>query len=503
MAEQKPFLTVTDITKNFAGVQALKGVSVTVNQGEALCLCGENGSGKSTLIKIIAGVYEPTSGTVAINGQTYKNLRPIDSIQAGVQVIYQDFSLFPNLTVAENIALNQQLSQQRKFVNWGQINRVAREAMQQIEVELPLNRRVEQLSVAEKQLTAIARALLQDARLIIMDEPTTALTEHEVAALFRVIAKLQAQGIAILFVSHKLNEVLQIAERVIVLRNGEKVLDDTADGLNQAQIAYHMTGLEFEDTRYDFKPKAEAKPLLRVNNLNAAGRLKDISFELMPGEILGITGLLGSGRTELALALFGLVPAESGDIQIDGESVKIRSIQDAIANRIGYVPEDRLTEGLFLERAIGDNIVVRKITDLLNALGIISRNDKQDQVSKWVDDLSIKTDDPGLPVSSLSGGNQQRVVIAKWLAADPRILILNGPTVGVDVGSKSELHDIIKSLARDGMGILIMSDDIPELMQTCNRILLMRSGKIVQTYQASDIDEDQLSAALRSVAQTA
>jgi simple sugar transport system ATP-binding protein len=503
MAEQTSFLTVTNITKKFAGVQALKDVSLTINQGEILCLCGENGSGKSTMIKTIAGVYQPTSGTVSVDGRTYKPLRPIDAIQAGIQVIYQDFSLFPNLTVAENIALNQQLAQRRKFVNWGRTYHVAREAMQQVEVDLPLNRRVEQLSVAEKQLTAIARALLQDARLIIMDEPTTALTEREVAALFRVISKLQDRGISILFVSHKLNEVLEIAERVIVFRNGEKVLDSPAEGLTQAQIAYHMTGLKFENARYEFDPTMRGQPLLRVNHLNGDGRFKDISFDLMPGEILGITGLLGSGRTELALALFGLVPAGSGTLEIDGQPVKIRSIQDAIKNRIGYVPEDRLTEGLFLERAIGDNIIVRKITDLLNALGVISRSGKREQVDRWISDLHIKTDDPALPVSSLSGGNQQRVVIAKWLAADPRILILNGPTVGVDVGSKSELHDIIKSLAREGMGILIMSDDIPELMQTCNRILLMRDGQIVQTYQTSDIDEDQLSAALRSVAQTA
>ncbi|MEM6282813.1 MAG: sugar ABC transporter ATP-binding protein, partial [Chloroflexota bacterium] len=467
------------------------------------CLCGENGSGKSTLIKAVAGVHTPSSGTITIAGETHKSLRPIDAIQAGVQVIYQDFSLFPNLSVAENIALNQQLSNQNRFVNWGETRRVARQAMQQIDVDLPLNRRVEQLSVAEKQLTAISRALLQDARLIIMDEPTTALTEKEVVALFEVIASLQERGIAILFVSHKLNEVLEIAERVIVLRNGEKVLDTPADDLTQAQIAYHMTGLEIEQSSYHYTAPDVAHPLLKVSNLKATGRFQNISFELLPGEIVGITGLLGSGRTELALALFGLAPANSGDIEIDGQSVKINSIQDAIRNRIGYVPEDRLTEGLFLERAIGDNIVVRKVVDLLNALGIISRSDRKEQVNKWVDDLRIKTDDPNLPVQSLSGGNQQRVVIARWLASDPRILILNGPTVGVDIGSKAELHEIIRSLAREGMGILIISDDIPELMQTCNRILLMRDGQIAEHYQTDQIDEELLSAALRSVAHTA
>ncbi|MEL6272520.1 MAG: sugar ABC transporter ATP-binding protein, partial [Chloroflexota bacterium] len=339
MADQQPFLTVTDISKNFAGVQALKGVSMNINAGEILCLCGENGSGKSTLIKTISGVHDPTSGSIEIAGRTYDRIRPIEAIQAGVQVIYQDFSLFPNLTVAENIALNQQLSQQKRFVNWGHTRQVAQQAMKLVEIDIPLNLRVEQLPVAQKQLTAISRALLQAARLIIMDEPTTALTEKEVTALFEVIARLQERGIAILFVSHKLNEVLQIAERVIVLRNGEKVLDTPAEGLNQAQIAYHMTGLEFKDERYDYKPGSEATPRLSVSDLSSRGRFSDVTFELMPGEILGITGLLGSGRTELALALFGLAPAESGTIEIDGQPVQINSIQDAIRNRIGPLQE--------------------------------------------------------------------------------------------------------------------------------------------------------------------
>lgn len=503
MAAKKPFLVASNISKSFSGVQALDDVSITINTGEVVCLCGENGSGKSTFIKTIAGVHPPTAGEILINDHRYERLRPIDAIQEGIQVIYQDFSLFPNLSVAENIAMSKFLSEGRRLVNWRETQRLAREALALTEVDLPLNRKVEDLSVAGKQLTAISRAILQDARLIIMDEPTTALTEKEVVALFKVIDRLTERGIATLFVSHKLNEVLEIAKRVIVLRNGTKVLDTAAADLDENKIAYYMTGIEVTEQPYTAHVPEGSQPLLEVENLSAAGRFEGISFQLLPGEILGITGLLGSGRTSLALALFGLEPADSGTIRINGQAVHIRSIQDAIRHRIGYVPEDRLTEGLFLEQSIANNIVVRKIRELLNQLGIIKLPQREEQVSRWVADLRIKTNDPTLPVRSLSGGNQQRVVIAKWLAAEPRLLILNGPTVGVDVGSKSELHEIVKDLAREGIGILVISDDIPELMQVCNRVLLMRAGQLVEQYETQAIDQATLSDALRAATQTA
>lgn len=502
MTNPKPFLDVANVSKSFAGVQALHDVSMTIYPGKITCLVGENGSGKSTLIKTIAGVHQPTSGTITIDGEQYPRLRPIDAIRAGIQVIYQDFSLFPNLTVAENLAINAQLDAGRRFVNWGTIHQTAREALARTEVDIPLNVLVETLSVAEKQLIAISRAMLQNAQLIIMDEPTTALTEKEVSTLFEVIEPLQAQGISILFVSHKLNEVLAIADKIVVLRNGEKVLDTDVGDMDQSQIAYHMTGQEFDPQPYTFTPAADASPLLSVQNLARTGKFDDVSFDLYAGEILGITGLLGSGRTDLALALFGVQPASSGTLMIDGQAAEINSIQDAIDQQIGYVPEDRLTEGLFLERSIGNNIVVRTVQELLNAIGLIDGQEKQSQIQRWVSDLSIKTNDPQLPANSLSGGNQQRVVIAKWLASNPRILILNGPTVGVDIGSKTELHDIIKDLAQDGMGLIVISDDIPELMQTCNRILLMRDGQVVNEYQTSELTESKLSALLSEAAET-
>lgn len=490
------FLTVSNISKSFAGVQALEDVSLTVERGKIYCLVGENGSGKSTLIKVIAGVYSPDEGDIVISGTHYKNLHPIDSIHQGVQVIYQDFSLFPNLTVAENLALNDQLARNKRLVSWREVRQIAAEGLKKINVNLDLDARVEQIPVADKQLIAISRALLQNAQLIVMDEPTTALTEREIQSLYRVIRNLKQEGISILFVSHKLNEVLEIADHIFVLRNGRKVADGPAGEFNHGNLVYYMTGRHIDESFYSYQPPADQASLLKVENLSLAGSFADISFDIHAGEIVGITGLLGSGRTGLALALFGLSPADSGQIYVKGKAVKINSVQDAIRYGIGYVPEDRLTEGLFLEQSIGRNVVVRTIDDMLNKAGLINSDQMESQVRRWVNNLSIKTPSPTLPVKTLSGGNQQRVVLAKWLASQPQVLILNGPTVGVDIGSKSELHDTMKNLAGQGMGLLVISDDIPELLQTCNRILLMRKGRIVAEYDRRQITEEKLAARL-------
>ncbi|HHW13501.1 MAG TPA: sugar ABC transporter ATP-binding protein [Firmicutes bacterium] len=487
------FLAVKDIRKSFAGVQALRGVSLAIDRGEIRCLVGENGCGKSTLIKVMAGVYVPDEGEIAINGKAHKRLTPMGAIREGIQVIYQDFSLFPNLTAAENIALNYQLSQGRRWVSWREIRRIAEEALAQIDVRIDLSANVEDLSVADKQLIAIARALLQNARLIIMDEPTTALTQREVRSLFRVVKNLQQKGISILFVSHKLNEVLEIADKVTVMRNGKVVADGDASEFDWAKLVYFMTGREIKESPYTPPPRAEkTQSLLRVEGLGQKGSFADISFELYPGEILGITGLLGSGRTELAMALFGLRPADRGQVYIDGKPVRLRSVQEAIRNRIGYVPEDRLTEGLFLPQPIAKNIVASTVEKFLNRWKLLDGRKAGAEVDAWVKNLSIVTPSPLLPVQSLSGGNQQRVVLAKWLATAPRILILNGPTVGVDIGSKADIHATLRRLAQQGMGILIISDDIPELLQNCNRILLMRRGRIVEEFRPDQVSENEL-----------
>ncbi|MCB0191508.1 MAG: sugar ABC transporter ATP-binding protein [Anaerolineae bacterium] len=491
------FLRLTGISKSFAGVQALRDVDLTIERGRVHCLVGENGSGKSTLIKIIAGVYQRDTGEYVIDGKNLARLQPIDAIREGVQVIYQDFSLFPNLTVAENIALNEEVAEGRRWVNWQQVRNVAADALAQIEVNIPLDVTVGEVSVANKQLIAVAKAMRQNARLIIMDEPTTALTEREIRALFSVLRKLQERdGVAFLFVSHKLDEVLSISEKIIVIRNGKTVSEGERDEYDRARLVYDMTGHSITEKSYDFEPDLSQPPLLKVENLNAEPMLNDINFELRAGEIVGVTGLLGSGRTELALALYGMQPIKSGRITIDQKPVDLRSNRDAIAHGIGYVPEDRLSEGLFLEQSIAKNVVVRTIESLRGSLGLTDPAKISGQVSQWVDALRIKTADPALPVNTLSGGNQQRVVLAKWLASNPKVMILNGPTVGVDVGSKEELHNLMKKLAGEGMGLLVISDDIPELLGTCNRILLMRNGTIVEEINTKETNENKISSKL-------
>jgi simple sugar transport system ATP-binding protein len=489
-------LRLSGIYKSFAGVRALQDVDLTVETGKIHCLVGENGCGKSTLIKIIAGVYARDAGTIVINGKEHEHLRPIDAIREGIQVIYQDFSLFPNLTVAENIALNEQLAEGQRLVNWRKVRNVAKDALAQIEVSIPLDARVEEVSVANKQLIAISKALRQNARLIIMDEPTSALTEREIRALFSVNHKLQARGITFLFVSHKLNEVLEISQTIMVMRNGKVVSTGDRKEYNTPRLVLEMTGHAITEKSYTFSPDTSKPPLLHVEALNAEQALKDINFEMRAGEIVGVTGLLGSGRTELALALFGMLPIDTGKISMDGKPVTIRSIQNAIDHGIGYVPEDRLSEGLFLEQTISRNVVVRVIDRLHSNIGLTDPQKVKGQVNAWIDSLRIKTSNPELPVKTLSGGNQQRVVLAKWLASQPRLMILNGPTVGVDIGSKDELHDMMRRLASEGMGLLVISDDIPELLQTCNRILLMRHGQIVDEIRPEETTENRLTAKL-------
>ncbi len=485
------------IYKRFGGVIALDDVSLSIHKGETCCLVGENGSGKSTMIKIISGVYTPDEGELYINGRHYKKLTPIEAIREGIQVIYQDFSLFPNLSVAENIAINEQLAAGKRLVNWKEIYSIAQEGLQKVNVSLPLDAIVGTLSTADRQLIAIIKAILAEARIIIMDEPTTALTRKEIDSLFRIIHDLKAQGISTLFVSHKLNEVVEIADRTVIFRNGKKVMDQDAKGLDIKKMEYYMTGREI-DTSEIVLPETEKveTPLLKVENLVLRGVFSDVSFELMPKEILGITGLLGSGRTELALSLFGELPADEGKIFIEGKEVKIRRIGDALKNGIAYVPDDRVNQGLFLPQSIGNNLLATIIDRLVTSFGFV--NDRQAQQTKlqWIKQLDIKTPSSDLPVESLSGGNQQRVVLAKWLASQPKILILNGPTVGVDVGSKAEIHQLVRQIAAQGIGILLISDDLPELLQTCHRILLMRNGRIVEEFQRTDLSEERLNMAL-------
>jgi simple sugar transport system ATP-binding protein len=481
-------LKAVDIYKSFVGVQALKNVSFEIHPGEIHCLAGENGSGKSTLIKIISGVYSPDSGYMEFGGKNYEKITPIDAIQSGIQVIYQDFSIFPNLTVMENLAFNSELADRRKFVNWKRMRQIATEAIAKINFEVDLDALVGSLTVAEKQMIAISRALMFNTKLIIMDEPTTSLTKREVGNLFNIILKLKERGIAILFVSHKLNEVFEISEQFTILRSGELVATGNTSDLDSNKFSYYMTGREFQKKTFIPQHVSE-EPIFQAKGIGMQGAFQDVSFDLRKGEIIGITGLLDSGRTELALSMFGIRPIDVGTFLVNGKEVKLSNPQVAMGNKIGYVPEDRLSEGLFLTQSIADNIVISEIDSLANKIGVLDHMSRSAEIERWVKELAIGTPNPDNACQTLSGGNQQRVVLAKWLALNLDILILNGPTVGVDIGSKHDIHEILQKLAKEGLALLIISDDLPEVLENCSRILVMKSGRIVADLDAAQTDE--------------
>ena len=496
-ATPSPFITIEHVSKAFAGVQALSDVGFQIGAGEAVCLAGENGSGKSTLIKLLAGAERPDSGRITIDGRAHASLNPRSSVAAGIQVIFQDFSLFPNLSVAENIAFSAELTAGRKLVHKADIRRTAQAALERVGVSINLDARVESLAVADKQLVAICRALVSDARLIIMDEPTTALTDREVRSLLGIIRRLKADGVAVLFVSHKLAEIFEVCEKIVVIRNGHLVVDGAAAAFDLDSLAYHMTGRHFAATA-PAQPTKELPQILSVKGLHRNGSLQDINFSLTAGEVLGISGLLGSGRTELAKALFGLMEVDGGEITVNGQPVTIGSPGDAIGAGIGYVPEDRLTEGLFLSQSIARNIAVGRLDAHAGAAGFIDQGGLAAEIDDWLRRLKVVAASPEAPVKSLSGGNQQRVVLARWLATAPKILILNGPTVGVDIGSKTDIHQVIASLSESGIGVIVISDDIPEVLATCHRILVMKGGRIVEEIAGGAITESDLAYRLAS-----
>ena len=488
------FLELRGISKRFGGVLALNGIDMDVAAGEVHCLAGENGSGKSTLIKIISGVQAPEAGgRILIGGEECTGLDPAGSIRRGIQVIYQDLSLFPNLTVAENIAVERHHG--LHLLRWKEIRRAADAAMERVGVSLDPASYVGDLSIAQRQLVAICRAIANDARLVIMDEPTASLTRHEVDALLALTLELKRRSVAVVFVSHRLDEVLEIAERVTVLRNGEKLGTFEAAGMTDRRLGELMTGKSFEHRRIEADLGA-APLVLEVENLSRAGEFTDVSLSVRQGEILGITGRLGSGRTELALSLFGMSPPDSGEVRINGRAVRLRSNQDAIENGIAYVSEDRLSLGLVMPQPISSNIALTVLASLSDRFGLVERDRRQEVVRRWIDDLGIKAGDPENPVGTLSGGNQQRVVLAKWLATKPRLLILDSPTVGVDIGAKDGIYRIVRQLAVDGLAVIMISDEVPEVFCNAHRVLVMRDGRIVGEYEPAAISEATLQDAI-------
>ncbi|UCF36976.1 MAG: sugar ABC transporter ATP-binding protein [Acidobacteriota bacterium] len=484
-------IRIEGVSKSFSGVQALREVSFSIAPGQVHGLVGENGSGKSTLIKILAGVLSPDRGALFFDGQPFRSVSPKRAIRKGIQVIYQDFSLFPNLSVAENIALVSEVARGAWRVDRRRVRELATRGVRLLGVELDLDALVENLPIFQWQLVAIARALVQQARLIIMDEPTTALTRIEVDSLLKVIRSLRDSDIAVLFVSHKLNEVCNVADRLSVLRNGSVVANLDSKPFDPLGVAELMTGRPPGGRTVRDRPD-DRRVLLSVSNLARQGAYSDVSFDLQEGEVLGITGLLGSGQTELAMGLSGLLPAETGRIELDGKDAVIDGIQSALDLGIAYVPEDRLREGLFPKHSVLENLLAASVERSCGFLSFIDFQKFKGIATAWVERLSIKTSSLDLPVETLSGGNQQRVVLAKWLSTEPRVLVLNNPTAGVDVGSKTEIHGILQQLAEQGCGIIIVSDDLPELLENCDSIRVMSKSRLSERLTAEATGEDQL-----------
>jgi len=497
-APAQEFLRLQGIHKRFAGVHALRGIDLTIHAGEIYHLLGENGCGKSTMIKIIAGAQPPSEGEIFIQGERVAELTPLASLSLGIETVYQDLSLLPNMSVAENVALSAQLVRHQgrlaRLFDRSALNDTAARALRAVNLPATaafLDTRVDELPIATRQLIAIARAIATSARMVIMDEPTTSLTQKEVDALVKVINGLRANGVAVLFVSHKLDECFAIGGQAIVFRDGEKVAQGPIQTFTKAQLGQLMTGKQLSEERYRVDAQLQ-KTRLEVTALTRRAAFEDVSFTLHEGEILGITGLLDSGRNELALALAGVEPAHGGQIVLDGQRLSLRAPGDAITHGIGYVPEDRISEGLFLDKSIRDNIITTILRKMRGKFGALDAAACQRFSVDTVRQLQIATPDVDRPVQSLSGGNQQRVLIGRWLAINPRVLILHGPTVGVDVGSKDIIYRIIQDLAKQGMGVILISDDLPELLQNCDNLLLMKRGRIVRRFEVEGLSESDL-----------
>ncbi|WP_370675846.1 sugar ABC transporter ATP-binding protein [Pleomorphomonas sp. PLEO] len=477
----KPLLSLRNINITFGGVRALRDVSFELKAGEVHCIAGENGSGKSTLIKIITGVYRPADGAeIEFDGKRYTHMSPVLAHAHGIKVIWQDLALFPEMTVAENIAFSEVMGNGVRLVDYGRMRTIALDALRRLGVSLDVDVPLKEFPIAQRQIVAIARALVGEARVVFMDEPTASLTQSETDHLLSIVRNLAATGVAVVFVSHRLAEVLEISSRITVLRDGRLVGVYPAEGMTQSRITELMTGRTF-DAQVRAAPRADRPVVAGVDGLCRPGQFSDISFEVRQGETLGITGLLGSGRTELAMTLFGMLKPTSGSIRLDGREVHFSSNRDAIKAGVAYLSEDRLSLGLIQAQSIADNLVISSLGKILSG-NLISPAKKKNLVAKWIADLGVKIGKPEDAISTLSGGNQQRVAIAKWLATDPRLLILDAPTVGVDVGARAGIFDIVARLAESGLAIILISDEVPEVYFNADRILHMAQGRIVGCY---------------------
>lgn len=478
-------LRVTGVSKHFPGVQALDQVSLEIRKGEVHGLLGENGAGKSTLIKILAGAYQPDSGVIEIEGRQVHIANPHHAQELGIVTIYQEFNLVPSLSIAENVFIGREPGR-GGLIDWGKLRRQTHEMLLSLGMDINPMTLTRDLSVAEQQMVEIARALSMKSRLIIMDEPTSALSEHEVERLFGIIHSLKDQGISVIFVTHRLEEVMQICDRITVLRDGKNVGSADVNDITTSDIIRMMVGRSVSELFQRPAGRNSGEVALRVHHLNRKGTtqdphatvLEDISFEVRKGEILGIAGLVGSGRTELARAIFGADPISSGSIEVDGVPVKIKSPEDAIRVGIGLVPEDRKQQALFLALAVRENLSIANLGNLLRLGSFVRGRDERKLVEEYRTALNIRMTDPEQRVANLSGGNQQKVVIARWLALKPKVLIVDEPTRGIDVAAKAEVHMLMHQLAESGIAIVMISSELPEILSMSDRIITLREGRL-------------------------
>jgi ribose transport system ATP-binding protein len=485
----KVLLEMKGITKEFPGVKALDKVSIKVHESEILALLGENGAGKSTLIKVLAGVHQPSSGQIIINGEPVKIENPKHSQNLGISIIYQEFNLIPHMSIAENIFIGREPCKIKGVLNRKKINEDTRKWLDKVGLKhLSPDSLISELSVAEQQLVEIAKALSFDSKIIVMDEPTAALNDEDTNKLLNIMRDLKRQGMGIIFITHRLEEVEAVADSISVLRDGKYIGSELVKNVSRDDMVTMMVGRKLKDL-FPVKIEASDKVALEVRNLNVPGILYDINFSVNKGEIVGIAGLMGSGKTELSRALFGLYKDMEGTVKVYGKIV--RTPREAIDAGIALVTDDRKQEGLVLGLSVYENMllpVYRKISKF----GILQKRKKDEIVNRWIKNLKIKVHNPKVEVKTLSGGNQQKVVLGKWLQINPKVLILNEPTRGIDIGAKAEIYQIIKRLTEDGIAIILISSEMPELLGMSHRILVMNEGRITAELKDKEATQEKI-----------
>ena len=490
VSEAEPVIELRGIAKRFDAVHALRDVDLVLYPGEVHALVGENGAGKSTLVKILAGIHQPDAGSIIAGGRPLTIHSPLDARQHGISVIHQHPALFPDLDVAENMFMGRQPTGSFGRIAWSDLRRQAQDALDSLGVTFNATTPVQALSVADRQLVEIAKALTLDARVLVMDEPTASLSSREVERLFEIIRRLRDQGVAILFIGHRLEEIFAISDRITVYRDGAHVLTTLTEEFTISETIRAMVGRQL-DNLFPKEAATQGEIVLEVRNLSRTGEFDDVSFSLRTGEILGLFGLVGAGRTEVARVIFGVDHAERGDILVDGRAVSIDSPAAALSLGLAYVPEDRHSEGLVLPFPILSNVTLPVVRRLSN-WGLINRPRERVVAQTETSQLQVKASGLNQTVAELSGGNQQKVVIGKWLATDPRILILDEPTRGIDIGTKAEVHRIISNLAAGGLAILMISSELPEILGMADRILVMHEGRVTAELDRAGATQERI-----------